>query len=221
MRRPPDQTKHGQARLGKQTLEYQAWARIKARCFNPKCEQYKNYGGRGITICDRWLHSFEAFFQDMGRRPPGTSLGRINNDGHYDPTNCAWQTPVEQANNTRRNRLLTHLGRTMTARQWERELGFGNGTLTKRLKDGWSPDEAISTPLNGRNKGRLYDVVRRIADGRTDFTSADIPGFGRKQVIIAICNLVKQGELRRVRPVHRPNFGPVDALAVYSKNGRL
>jgi hypothetical protein len=94
---------HGEARTGAQSAEYAAWCSMKKRCANPSHRFWRHYGGRGITVCDRWRDSFENFLADMGRRPGrGFSLDRINNDGNYEPGNCRWATAKVQANNRQR-----------------------------------------------------------------------------------------------------------------------
>jgi hypothetical protein len=83
------------------TPEYRSWERIVQRCYNQGHVSYKNYGGRGISVCEEWRKSFMAFYRDMGRKPGGLSLDRVNNNGNYEPGNCRWATPKQQANNRR------------------------------------------------------------------------------------------------------------------------
>ena len=100
-------TTHGKSkcRNGNPSPEYKTWQRMKNDCYNPRARKYPIYGGRGITVCDRWLHSFENFLADMGTRPADkTSVDRINNNGNYEPGNCRWATAIEQARNRRNNR---------------------------------------------------------------------------------------------------------------------
>ena len=98
--------KHGQSRP--QTTEYRAWSLMKNRCLNPNDRRYSDYGGRGISVCQEWIDSFEAFFSHVGRRPgKGFSIDRINNDGNYEPGNVRWATPKQQRNNQRRCKKVT------------------------------------------------------------------------------------------------------------------
>lgn len=97
---------HGQAPKNHKTKTYQRWRGIKQRCTNPKHISYKNYGGRGITVCERWL-SYENFFADMGVAPDGMYIDRINNDGNYEPSNCRWTDPVTSARNRRHKKKRT------------------------------------------------------------------------------------------------------------------
>ena len=95
--------RHGQGGFNK-TSEYRTWKGMKYRCFGKNCKAYKNYGGRGITVCERWKDSFHNFYSDMGKRPSNLySIDRINNDGNYEPSNCRWATRKEQNSNTRRS----------------------------------------------------------------------------------------------------------------------
>src|SRR5688572_22577053 len=99
------------------TKEYNSWRHIKSRCINPENAAYHKYGGRGITMCDRWLNSFQNFLDDMGYAPENSqrySVERKDNDGPYEPGNCHWATPDEQANNRRTSRLITYKGETKT-----------------------------------------------------------------------------------------------------------
>jgi len=98
---------HGDASKGLKTKEYRTWLGMKRRCYNSNRKDYKDYGGRGIKVCDRWLHSFQNFLSDLGRAPtPRHSIDRKNNDGNYEPSNCQWATDKEQQNNRRPRRRV-------------------------------------------------------------------------------------------------------------------
>jgi hypothetical protein len=122
---------------------------MKDRCYNPKNKAYKNYGGRGIKVCGRWLESFENFYEDMGPCPIGMSLDRKDNDGDYCPENCRWATWEEQQNNRRDNVHKAHKGEVKTIRQWERHLGVTRGTLWARFNGSWSIADALTIPIRG------------------------------------------------------------------------
>lgn len=132
--------------------EYTTWRGMKGRCLNPKASQYPYYGGRGITICQRWLDSFEAFLADMGTRPPGMTLDRILVDGNYEPGNCRWATPTEQVTNSGTALRLTHNGITDTAAGWGRRLGMRPGFIRGRLFHGWSVERALTEPPHDRGQ---------------------------------------------------------------------
>lgn len=124
--------------------EYGSWAAMMNRCYNPAFQHYRYYGGRGITVCDSWKNSFQEFLRQMGPRPSNVhTLGRINNDGNYDSENVVWETRIEQMNNTRGNRLVTHLGETMTVAQWAKRIGIPAQILYTRLHRKWPIDRAL------------------------------------------------------------------------------
>jgi hypothetical protein len=115
----------------------------KTRCTNPNHVGFAHYGERGIRFL---CNSFEGFFRDVGERPPDSTLERCDNHGHYEPGNCRWTTPIEQANNRRTNRTLTAFGRTRTLARWAREFSINPNTLSYRLEKGWSSEKALTEP---------------------------------------------------------------------------
>ena len=123
-----------------------AWQAMQARCRDPKRRDYGRYGGRGITVCARW-ETFELFFADMGTRPAGTTLDRIDGDGHYEPGNCRWATAIQQNRNRSNNRRLTYRGMTLCIADWSERTGISPTTLWRRLKRGWSVEQALGLPL--------------------------------------------------------------------------
>ena len=134
-----------------ETPEYQAWRGAKLRCGNPNTPNYKNYGGRGIKMCERWIGDFLAFLADMGPRPSARhSLDRIDVNGDYEPGNCRWATWSVQSLNKRTNRRLEAFGRTQTITEWARETGLSCDTLRTRVAAGWSVERAVTTPWTPR-----------------------------------------------------------------------
>lgn len=122
---------------------YHSWAMMKQRCLNQKTVAYKRYGGRGIKICPQWVDSFETFLKDMGEKPDGLSLGRIDNEGDYCPENCRWETYKEQARNTRRTKRVKLNGSVISATAAAEELGLPLTTYNGRLQMGWTPEQAL------------------------------------------------------------------------------
>lgn len=135
--------RHGMSRTG----TYKSWQAMLSRCMNPNLKDYHRYGGRGIKVCDRW-HDFRNFLEDMGERPDGASIDRIDVNGNYEPGNCKWSDHDHQQNNRTSNRVITFDGRTQTVAQWAREIGCTRQSLHIRLsKPGASIETALSTPV--------------------------------------------------------------------------
>lgn len=132
--------KHGQSK----TSEFSIWACMIDRCYRIKNKRWDIYGGRGITVCDKWKQSFSEFLADMGNRPSRNhSLDRIDTNGNYEPSNCRWATLLEQANNTRTNLFITHDGKTLSLSDWQRILKFNYSTVRSRIQRGISFELAI------------------------------------------------------------------------------
>ena len=139
------------------TREYQVWMQMQQRCYNPSKACYARYGGRGITVCERWRSSFPAFYADMGDAPAGTTLDRVDNEKGYAPDNCRWATPQEQANNRVTNVVIEHDGKTMTIAEWARHLGLPYHWIKHRHKRGYTPPELFSVEHLPYRKARMYE----------------------------------------------------------------
>lgn len=136
--------KHGETMGHRPTAEYKAWCAMIERC-QSNHPASKNYYRRGITVCERWKHSFPNFLTDMGRKPsPRLTLDRIDNDGNYEPGNCRWATREEQGRNKRSNRLITFRGETLCMADWSRRTGLHPMTLRRRLSAGWPVERALT-----------------------------------------------------------------------------
>lgn len=137
---------HGEAAPATRTTEYRIWSAMKDRCGNDKNKHYKNYGGRGITVDQRWL-VYESFLKDMGRRPgPGFSIERRDNNIGYSKANCYWATKEAQQNNMRSNRILVHNGTALTVSEWARRLRLNVDKVRGRLHHQWSVSRTLETP---------------------------------------------------------------------------
>jgi hypothetical protein len=132
---------------------YNIWHGMHSRCKYPSNPMYKYYGGRGIRVCDRWK-DVALFYEDMGARPEGKSLDRIDNDGNYEPSNCRWATPKEQNRNSRRAHMITYQGETMCMFDWADRAGINRNTFSRRINGlGWSIQRAMTTPASTRGLG--------------------------------------------------------------------
>jgi hypothetical protein len=126
---------------------------MKKRCYCKSEKEYKNYGARGIAVCEEWRDDYAAFLRDMGRRPSKAhTLDRIDVNGNYEKSNCKWATRIEQANNTRRSRFIEMQDKKLTVAQWARELSININTLWGRLRRGVNPVVALTTPVASRKK---------------------------------------------------------------------
>lgn len=134
--------------------EFNIWNCMIRRCCDTKHPRYADYGGRGITVCDRWRESPANFFADMGPRPRGYTIERKNNDRGYCPDNCEWIPKPDQNKNTRETRLISFNGETLHLAEWTRRLRMSHSVIQNRLKRGWTIAEALTTPVSRSNKLR-------------------------------------------------------------------
>lgn len=157
-----NKTKHGgSSRRNGKDPEYGVWSHIIGRCTNPSDAGWENYGGRGITICDRWRESYANFLADMGRRPsPRHMIERKDNNKGYEPSNCEWSTRQVQNNNTRRNRIIEFRGESKTLAEWGRTTGIRPHCIRQRIDIyGWTIEEALTT---SKQPGKM--PPRKIAE---------------------------------------------------------
>lgn len=160
---------HGMARhkrdgSTKKSAEYKTWDGIKERCFNPNSTSYSNYGGRGVTMCEKWRHSFEEFFSYVGARP--SSLHSIdrwpNRYGNYEPGNVRWATAVQQGRNKRTNRIVNYDGVSVCLVEAAEMAGLPYYIVKNRIYKGWSVEQALAEPVN-EEKVNAWRRSRRMA----------------------------------------------------------
>lgn len=154
--RPGRYSRHGMIHRS----EYGIWYQMIQRCTNPRTLNFERYGGRGITVCERW-RVFVNFFADMGERPsPQHSIDRIDNNGNYEPGNVRWASTKQQSLNSSRNVWLTHDGETRTVCQWAAHIGINKETLRERLQRGWSVDRALTDKPHAATERRQRSIKR-------------------------------------------------------------
>lgn len=162
--------KTGEAAAARRTPEYRAWNNMLCRCYVPSTRAFARYGGRGIQVCKRWRDSYKAFLSDMGRRPSSKhSLERVDNDGNYEPGNCAWATQSAQNRNKQVNVKIAIDGRTLCATDWAIEVGLPPAVVLKRLRCGWAPEAAVFTPRLKR--GARYKTGKVSYEERREMRS--------------------------------------------------
>ena len=166
----PDRTKHG--KVG--TVAYSRWLAMKARCSNPDADNYKYYGGRGISVCESWLN-FENFYADMGDPPEGATLDRIDTEGNYSPGNCRWASVTYQARNRRSTVIFSFQGTNYTLKELSEKFAISESTLSGRIYTGMSLAEALrlsertSKVVRARKAGSLkYAPEIRNQENDTD-----------------------------------------------------
>ncbi len=154
---------HGHSHRAKRSRTYLCWVWMKHRCQNPKNRSFKNYGGRGIKVCERWQSSFANFLADMGGKPGNLTLDRIDNNGNYEPGNCRWATPSQQVRNRRDVVYLEVNGVRKAVWEWASIINIPRRTLLNRIRRGWSPEDVISVPPT-TSYGRRHYKERKVSE---------------------------------------------------------
>jgi hypothetical protein len=184
--------------------EYGQWKRMLQRCTDTNVPEYHRYGGRGITVCERW-HDFRVFLADMGRRPfHGATLERVNNDLGYEPGNVRWATRKEQARNTATNRRLTFNGETLSMPEWADRLGIAYGMLRSRIQSGWPVERALTEPRHDPSPDRYRP---RFGTRGDDHWTRQAPAR------------IKRGEAHREAKLTADNVRQIRALYVPRTTG--
>lgn len=148
-------TKHGHYTGDKASKTYSSWSAMKGRCLNPEDKDYSHYGGRGITIHEPWINSFETFLADMGECPPNLTLDRISVNGNYTPGNCRWTDMTTQNRNKRKSLLITYRGETKHLKEWCEILNLPYSRIVQRISNhGYTPEEAFELPSHREGRPR-------------------------------------------------------------------
>lgn len=147
----------GNTAKGTRPSIYRIWANIKQRCTNPNSPRYKDYGGRGITLCERW-HSFACFYSDVGDHPAGLTLDRIDNNRGYEPNNVRWVTKADNNRNSRRCVMVELNGVSKPINVWCRGFGIPYATFKQRRRNGWDLVRAVSVPPDPKHRSKTVHV---------------------------------------------------------------
>ena len=154
------------------TKLHYVWTAMIQRCTNPNNKDWKDYGGKGITVCERWRFSFQAFLDDLGPQPtPKHEIDRILSTGNYEPGNVKWSTRKEQNRNKKSNRLLTHNGETKCVAEWAEITGIPQGVIHARLRKEPDDIESALRPVRGMQRRMTPDEVRSLRQDVASGTS--------------------------------------------------
>lgn len=127
------------------STEWRSWIAMRQRCFNEKSQAFRYYGGRGISVCDAWRDDFATFVADIGRAPSAKhTVDRLDPNGHYEPLNCVWATPLEQGASRRNNVMLEAMGERFHVSEWARRTGIPEDCLRTRVRRGWAHERAVT-----------------------------------------------------------------------------
>lgn len=191
--------KHGMSKI--KSPEYYAWVNIKTRCYNTKLPDFKDYGGRGIKVCDRWLESFENFYQDMGKRPSNKhSIDRYpNNDGNYEPSNCRWGTNIEQANNKRNIVLYESNGLIMNLQGWANYFGVHQANLMQSLKSK-GIDKCYDFYYKKYNG--IFPNGEKVKNNKTPNYNIKKPIIGYKEGLLIVVECESIRKMSRITGIH-------------------
>ena len=169
--------------------EESSWRNMKSRCNNPNATGYKHYGGKGIKVCSRWDDDFYSFLKDMGPRPIGKSIDRIDVNKDYTPENCKWADATEQARNTSSNNFIEYDGEILCLQEWSERLGIKSNTILTRIRRGWSIEEAFEVRMRGKKEysgsltqDQIKDMVKSIDSGMSQSEWGRQNGIDSSQV---------------------------------------
>lgn len=177
--------------IAKYKREYNSWYSMKQRCTNPDKDNYFAYGGKGITVCHRWLDSFDNFVEDMGKRPEGTTLDRIDSSGNYEPSNCKWSTYSEQTLNTTSTYWIDDNGEEICLTHFAKKYKIPPTTLKHRIKNGLSLDDLKTPPkeklvykisYNGKEYGQR-EICREFSLPKTTLRRKTDEGMSLEQAL--------------------------------------